>query len=187
VTALPQGRTAQPGYAVTGRRGTYALPGLVPGRYRVYFDPVGCYYGAMFFAPQWYKGQSSESAATPVTVAAGADTAGVDVTLTRDGSIAGTVTGPTPASAPLTGVCVQATPTGPLARSGRAVYSVSRSGSYAVAGLPAGRYLVSFSSGCGASGYAAQWWKNASSQATATPVTVAPELVTSAIDVIMHS
>lgn len=110
VTALPLARSGQPGYAVTGRGGDYAIRGLVPGRYHVHFDPVGCIYGAMPFAPQWYSGQASQSTAAPVTVTAGADTAGIDETLARDGTIAGTITGPAPGSAPLTGICVQATP-----------------------------------------------------------------------------
>jgi len=185
VTVDPMGASGQPGSAVTGRGGTYAIHGLAPGRYQVYFDPIGCIYGAMPFAPQWYSGQASRSTATPVTVRAGAKTAGIDAALARDGTITGTVTGP--ASAPLTGICMQATPTGALARAGSPVYAVSQSGRYALTGLPPGQYLVSFTSGCGASGYAAQWWQNASSRVTATAVTVSPGLVTDGINAAMHS
>jgi protocatechuate 3,4-dioxygenase beta subunit len=186
VTALPLARSGQPGYAVTGRGGAYAVRGLVPGRYQVHFDPVGCVYGALPFAPEWYGG-ASRSSATPVTVSAGAATAGVDVVLARDGTITGTIVGPAPASAPLTGICVRATPTGALARARNHVYTVSQSGSYKLTALPAGQYLVNFTSGCGASGYAAQWWQHANSPATAVPVTVAPGSVTKGIDATMHS
>jgi hypothetical protein len=122
-----------------------------------------------------------------VTVRAGADTAGIDATLARDGTIAGSITSTAPASAPLTGICVQATPAGARARTGSPVYAVSQSGTYALAGLPAGRYLVSFTSGCGTNGFATQWWQNATSRATAAPVTVAPGSITTGIDAAMHS
>ena len=178
-------RSGRRGYAVTGRGGAYAIGALVPGRYQVYFDSVGCIYGAMPFASQWYRGQASQAAANPVSVKAGADTPGIDATLARDGTIAGTVTGPAPASAPLTGICVQATPAGALARALRPVYTVSRSGRYALAGLPAGKYVVKFTSG--ATGYAARWWQNANSRAAAVPVTVADGSVTNGIDATMHS
>jgi hypothetical protein len=179
--------TGQPSYAVTGRGGTYAIRGLAPGRYQVYFDPVGCIYGALPFAPQWYSGQPSRSTATPVTVTAGSKTVGINARLARDGTIAGTVTGSAPARPPLTGICEQATPADAPARAGSPVYAVSQSGSYALARLPPGRYLVRFTSGCGASRYAAQWWQNASSRATAKAVTVAPGSVTNGIDATMHS
>jgi hypothetical protein len=187
VTVFPMTVSALPGYAVTGRGGTYAIRGLAPGRYQVYFDPVGCTYGAMPFAPQWYSGQASRSTATPVTVTAGGKTAGINGTLARDGTITGAVTGPAPAFAPLTGICLQATPAHPLARAGRPVYTVSQSGRYALTELPPGRYLVSFTSGCGAGGYAAQWWQDATSRAAATAVTVSPGSVTKGIDAAMHS
>jgi hypothetical protein len=187
VTVDPMAASGQPGFAVTGKGGTYAVRGLAPGRYQVNFDPVGCIYGAMPFAPQWYSGQASRSTATPVMVSAGATTAGINATLARDGTIAGTVTGPAPASAPLTGICLKATPVGALARAGKPVYAVSQSGRYALSGLPPGQYLVSFTPGCGASGYADQWWQNATSRATATAVTVSPGLVTKGIDAAMHS
>jgi carboxypeptidase family protein len=187
VTVDPMAASGLPGYAVTGRGGTYAIQGLAPGRYQVYFDPVACIYGAMPFAPQWYSGQPSRSTATSVSVTAGANTAGINATLARDGTITGMVTGPAPASAPLTGICLQATPAGALARASSRVYAVSRSGRYALTGLPPGRYLVSFTSGCGASGYAAQWWQNATSRAAATAVTVSPGSVTNGIDAAMHS
>jgi len=163
------------------------MTGLAPGQYQVHFDPVGCYYGALPFAPQWYSGQAFRSTAAPVTVTAGADTTGINATLARDGTIAGTITGPAPASAPLTGVCVQATPKDAPPGAGRAVYSVSQSGSYTLTRLPPGQYLVSFRSGCGTSGYAAQWWQDASSRATATVITVAPGSVIDGIDAAMHS
>jgi hypothetical protein len=186
VTVTPLARNGESGYAVTGLRGTYVIRGLAHGSYHIYFDTVGCTYGAMPFAPQWYGGQASKNA-TPVTVTAGGNTAGIDVTLARDGTISGTVTGPAPTSAPLTGICVQATPTRARARASQQVYTVSRSGTYALTRLPPGKYLVKFTSGCGASGYAAQWWQNANSQTAAAPVTVKPGSVTHGIDAAMHS
>jgi hypothetical protein len=34
------------------------------------------------------------------------------------------------------------------------------------------RYLVEFQPGCGLTGYAVQWWRNATSRRTATVITV---------------
>jgi hypothetical protein len=64
VTAVPLVESGQPGYAVTGRGGAYAIRGMFPGRYQVHFDPVGCIYGAMPFAPHWYSGHAYRATAT---------------------------------------------------------------------------------------------------------------------------
>jgi hypothetical protein len=91
------------------------------------------------------------------------------------------VTGP--AHAKLTGACVAAVPLG--ARS-VPVIAVTRSGRYSVIDLTPGRYRVEFSSGCGASGYVTQWWKNAGSKSTATIITVPASTVKTGIDAVLR-
>jgi hypothetical protein len=63
---------------------------------------------------------------------------------------------------------------------------VTRGGGYSVIDLTPGRYRVEFSSGCGASGYATQWWKNASSQGRATIITVPANTVRTGIDAVLR-
>jgi hypothetical protein len=187
VTAAPLSASGQYGFTTTGRGGRYAIGGLASGRYRLYFDPVGCYAGALPFAPQWYNGKHSRATATPVSVSAGAVTSPIDVTLLPDGAITGTVTAQQPPGTPLSGACAQATPLAvPAGASASPVYAVSRSGTYALTGLPPGRYLVKFSSGCGATGYRAQWWENASAASSATAVTVKPGTMTAGINAAMR-
>jgi len=67
------------------------------------------------------------------------------------------------------------------------VYSVTRgtSGGYSIGDLPAGQYRVEFSSGCGAAGYHAQWWKDRPSAQTATTVTVTAGTATTGIGAVL--
>jgi hypothetical protein len=154
--------------ATTDAAGNFRIPNLAAGRYRVYFGDPACPDGPYDVVPQWYSGRSGPVGATLVTVTGGTVTSGVDANLARDGSIAGTVTGP--GGAPLTGVCVAAVGTG---RGATPVVTVAARGGYAIAGLSPGRYRVEFSSGCGAVGYLTQWWRGAGSARTATVITVA--------------
>jgi hypothetical protein len=83
---------------------------------------------------------------------------------------------------PLAGICVTAVPDSANPTASPSVVAVSRTGGgYRVIGLLPGRYTVEFSSGCGATGYQNQWWRDASSAATATPVNVAADHVMSGI------
>ena len=77
VTAVPAGGRAPSVIAIT-RPGGYQASDLAPGRYKVEFSS-GC--GLPGYATQWYKGQSSEGAATAVTVSPGAITPGISATL----------------------------------------------------------------------------------------------------------
>ena len=103
-------------------------------------------------------------------------TSGIDANLALDGSVTGSVTGP--GGTPLTGVCVSAVG---LSRGAVPVIAVTAGGGYTLGGLSPGRYRVEFSSGCGAVGYATQWWKNAGSAAAATVITVAADATVAGI------
>ena len=129
--------------------------------------------------PQWYLGKRSRAVATRVTVTSGMVTSGIDANLALDGSVTGSATGP--GGAPLTGVCVTA-----LGAGAAPVIAVTAGGGYTLADLTPGRYRVEFSSGCGAVGYATQWWKNASSAAAATVITVAADATVTGISAAMR-
>ncbi|MFI4989821.1 MAG: carboxypeptidase regulatory-like domain-containing protein [Solirubrobacterales bacterium] len=64
--------------AETAAGGAYALAGLPPGSYRLYFDPSALG-GA--YAPQYYDAQPTALAAEPVAVAPGGSVQGIDAVL----------------------------------------------------------------------------------------------------------
>jgi Carboxypeptidase regulatory-like domain len=162
----------------TGLDGTFRIPSLPAGKYLVYVGDPTCSFSEPDLAPQWYLGQPTPSGATSISVTSGATTTISNATLAQDGSISGIVTGT--GHSPLGGVCVAAFAT--IAGSGP-VYSVTSgtTGNYSITDLPAGQYEVEFSSGCGAVGYHAQWWKHKPSQQTATIVTVTAGTATTGI------
>lgn len=167
------------GFTTTGSSGRYTLPGLQAGRYRVFFDTTAdCDSSQDGLVPRWYPDAASRAGATIVTVRAGATTPGINATLQADGGISGTVTSAS-GGRPLTGICVRAIP---LAAGRGASITVASGGRYSLVGLAPGQYRVRFSSGCGASGYATQWWKDAGSAARATVVTIRADTVSAGID-----
>ncbi|HET6809621.1 MAG TPA: carboxypeptidase-like regulatory domain-containing protein [Acidimicrobiales bacterium] len=169
------------GSATTGADGTYTVSALAPGSYDVEFSGCG---GAGNYATQWYRGASSQASATPVSVATGQTTTGIDAAMAPSAEISGTVTDTSSPPQPLGGICVVASPTS----GGGASYSAitDSSGSYTMNGVPGGSYLVDFYAWCGNQGsYVSQWYKGASTQASATPVAVTPGQTTAGIDAAM--
>jgi Carboxypeptidase regulatory-like domain len=156
--------------------GTFRLPNLPAGSYLVFIADPLCSFSEPGLAPQWYLGQLSSVTATRVMVSSGATTTlSSGITLADDGSITGTVKGA--GGSPLRGACVAATAAGSAP-----VYSVTSSaGGYSISDLPAGQYQVEFSSGCGASGYLTQWWKDARTRQAAAFVTVSAGTTTTGI------
>jgi hypothetical protein len=169
-------------FASTALNGYYMASGLAPGKYDVLLGDPGCSDGPTGLASQWYDGAASRSSATVVTVTADHVRADVNAVLGPDGTITGSVTGP--ASAPLTGICVSAVP---VSRSDSALYTTSSQGTYTLAELPPGRYRVDFRSGCGLSGFRAQWWNASRSETKATVIKVGPGEVVSNISAVMRA
>jgi len=169
-------------FASTARNGHYTASGLAPGRYDVFLGDPGCSDGPVGLASQWYNGAASRSSATVVTVTAGHVRADVNAVLGTDGTISGSVTGP--ASAPLTGICVSAVP---VSRGDSTLYATSSQGTYTLAELPPGRYRVQFQSGCGLSGFKAQWWDASGSETQATVINVGAGAVVSNISAVMQT
>jgi hypothetical protein len=169
-------------FAVTGADGKYQATGLAAGTYQVFFSDPLCPLSPPGLAPQWYNNQPTQAKATPVAVTIGQTTPSINATLQPDGEITGTVSGPSGSA--ISGACAIAWP---IPGAGTPpVVAVSRPGGYALADLLPGRYKVEFSSGCGAVGYASQWWKGASSKATAKAITVVAGKDVSGISARLH-
>ncbi|HXB48931.1 MAG TPA: carboxypeptidase-like regulatory domain-containing protein [Streptosporangiaceae bacterium] len=128
--------------ATTGRNGAYLLKGLGTGRYQLTFS-TGCGNHGNYL---------DQTKAARVT--AGRKTTGVDAILRPGGEITGTVTTSGTSTAPIAGICVTAE-----SRSGFGEGVTSANGSYTLRQVPPGRFVVSFSGGCGNSGsYAPQYY-----------------------------
>jgi hypothetical protein len=161
--------SAEPiGFGFTGLDGSYRATGLAANTsYQVYFGDPLCLFGGADLVPQWYNDQSTRATATPVPVTVGSTTSSIDAVLQSGGQITGTVSG---SAGPLSGVCVTAVPQ--AAGSQPVVAVTGASGGYTLADLLPGNYKVRFASGCGATGYATQWYNGATSKTGATPVSV---------------
>ncbi len=166
---------------ITGADGSYLATGLAPGSYQVYFNDPLCGLGPIGLAPQWYNDQPTQATASKVTITVGHTTTGINAALQTDGTITGTVLGPS--SAALGGICVTAMP---LTAGFAPIVAVSgKSGDFTLLDMLPGRYRVEFSSGCGATGYKTQWWKNAGSRQSATVINVTATQTVTGIDATM--
>jgi hypothetical protein len=181
VTAFPRTGPGVVAVAATGRDGRWTLTGLDPGSYRVLFSPV-CMAGFPQVAPQWFHDKPGPASATPVTVAADRTTVAINAKLAAPGSISGTVMDSAHAAVP--GICVTALPQAGGAVPVSAVTAAN--GSFSIANLPPGKYLVRFDPGCGASRYLTQWYQGAPKKSGATPVTVVAGMATTAVNATIH-
>ena len=167
---------------LTDRNGKFKLKGLTPDQYKVRVNSPFCSVDPSGLSQKWYNNAQTRAAATPVAVARGQVVANINATVGEDGTISGSVTGP--ASTPLTGVCVAAVPESPARAT---LYTVTSNGSYSLADVQPGRYRVEFESGCGATGWASQWWNAASSRVGASFITVRSAKEVSNIDAVMST
>jgi hypothetical protein len=181
VTAFPWSGHGFVRVAWTASNGSYHLSGLSPGSYQVLFSPV-CLAGFAGVAPQWFDGQPSQASATRVSVAAGQTRRGVDARLSAYGGISGAVTDA--AHSPVAGICVTAI--AQAAGAAPVVAVTTTSGGYELGDLAPGSYTLKFSSGCGAAGYATQFYDGVSSAQSASPVAVTAGMTTSGIDALME-
>ena len=150
------------GFSSTLSGGGYTVTGLSSGTYDVEFVPGADCGNTGNFLPQWYKGQPSQATATPVKVAGGATTVGINARLLAGGTISGKVTNA--AGKPFPGVLVQAQGAGIGFGSARTLSN----GGYTIIGLAADTYTVSFEANSG--NYIEQWYKGQPTVSTATPV-----------------
>jgi len=145
---------------LTGKNGRYVIPELPRGTYNLQFSLCEQTGGALGAIQR-----------PGVRVRAGSPATGINATLRRGGSIAGSVmAGTVPTPEP--GICVDATPKTGQGISGVAV--TGRSGTYLLSGLAPGKYTVRFTADCsfGTSLLVPQWYQGSATRAGATPVTV---------------
>lgn len=156
---------------VNGDTGQYTVSGLEGGGYFVQFAGNGAVTG------EYYDNVQSRSAATTVSVAAGATRSGINAALESPGRITGTVT--VPSGVDRSDITVSVLVPG---NDGEEVGSafVESDGTYAVGDIPAGSYLVRFSSWRG--NVADQYYSGKYLRSAATRVTVASAATTSGIN-----
>lgn len=161
--------------------GVFTAQNLTPGAYVVNF---GCIFGGGRYGSQWFMSQPSASAADLVSATAGVITTGISAVLRRSGAISGVVTNAL--GKPLSGICVQAIPTGsqPAAVIGPSIDYLTRKGDYTINGLAAGSYDVQFSD-CSKGRYGSQWYPSKATARSATPVTVLPGSTVTGISAVM--
>ncbi len=161
----------------TGPDGTYTVPAVVDGEYRVLFVPPA----GSGLINQWYEGTTERATATPVVVSGSAVTSSVDAELAGGRSLSGVVTGP--GGTPVAGVWVMA-----YSATDTWVGSVwaftDAEGRYALEGVPTGTYRVYFVPPAG-SGLAAEWYDDAPKRAAAVPLAVAPGAPIGAVDAVL--
>ncbi|WP_354349897.1 carboxypeptidase regulatory-like domain-containing protein, partial [Pseudarthrobacter sp. PvP090] len=146
-----------------GPDGNYKVTDLAAGAYKLQFSSSS---GEVL--EQWYQNATSFSSATPVTVTAGQNLAGINVTVTKAATISGKVF--VPAGVSRSGIGVTAVPSASQWQSGGQHASVALDGSYKIMGLVAGTYKIQFS-GAG-TGALDEWHLNGASFETATALTL---------------
>jgi hypothetical protein len=159
----------------TGADGSYAIPSLATGEYRVEFSDASDYHFT-----QYYDEKTSFYEAHPVAVVTGKTTEGIDAAVRAAGVITGTVTSAS-GDGPLDGieVCAEAVNGGYAGQCA----STSAYGEYTIGPLATGEYTVEFSSSQGE--YASQYYAGRSSISEAEPVTVVAGSTTPEIDASM--
>lgn len=136
--------------ATTGADGTYTVPAVADGEYKVVVVPPA---GSSLIT-QWYSGAASRSAGTPVVVSGSAATVDIDVELAGTGSVSGVVTDAD--GAPVVGARVSAY--GPSDTwVGSASATTGADGAYDLAALPADTYRIRFAPPTG-SGLTPEWY-----------------------------
>jgi protocatechuate 3,4-dioxygenase beta subunit len=144
--------------------GSYTLSGLPDGDYRVDFRSGS---SGPSLIEQFWPAAADLPSATTLTVAGGAGLTGIDATMVVGASISGTLTTSTGAAA--VGATVTVTDASTSGSAGYAQTGVD--GSYTVAGLRPGRYVMQFQAGA-ATGLASEWWDGAATRSAATPFTL---------------
>jgi hypothetical protein len=160
--------------ATTDSDGNYSIVGIAPGTYRVEVQPP---YGDSH-AVQYWKNQPNLDKATPLTIAAGSSTTGIDAKLTAGATISGTVTDTGTPSAPIAGADVWAETTkGTFITEAFA----DENGNYTISNVPAGTVVVKFA-GTEGGAYTPSYWQNASKLSAAKRITVAAGATVTGID-----
>jgi hypothetical protein len=157
----------------TGAGGTYSIPGLESGSYKVEFNAIE---GGMNYITEYYNDKSSFEKAEFVSVFGESVTSGIDAALAKGGQITGTVTDEATAE-PIDGVSVCGFIIGTDVIS---CDETTATGAYNVIGLPTSSfYKVEFN---GEPEYELEYYNNKFSALKATSVGVIAGAVTSGIN-----
>ena len=160
-------------FDLTAVDGTYSMTGLAPGSYAVGFSTQCSSTGN--YANQFYPGVATQAAGTPLVIGVGTAATGINARMQVPASLAGMVTD---GSGHPVMACVNAYQAGQSA--GQA--QTQSDGTYVISGLTAGSYAVEVISNfiCAGPGV---WYGGATSEATATPVTLNGGQARTGIDV----
>jgi protocatechuate 3,4-dioxygenase beta subunit len=171
--------------AGTDADGRYRIVGLPPGSYLVSADG----WTGWWSATVWYDGTQDPTLATPVDVQAGSAVEDIDFVLplaTGEGTIAGRVVDDS--GDPVAGAYVNAVggsdPAGMECCPGWGGTMSGLDGSYVLAGLPPGEYLV-YAALYGNWTVLERWYPDAETPAEAEPVAVVRDQTTSGIDIVL--
>jgi protocatechuate 3,4-dioxygenase beta subunit len=158
----------------TAANGTWTLDGLLPGDYRLRFDPSSATPGVL---GEWYDNSPTFAGATVISLDSGEVMGGIVTDLSPAASLSGTVTGLD--GLPDRDVVVFATtPAGqPVAQA-----ITTFNGEYSMVGLPAGNYLVEFRQP-----FNTQYFDGVYRRAEATPVTLIGGQETENIDAVFEA
>jgi hypothetical protein len=159
-------------YSTTMADGSYEFPDLVPGYYAISFDPTCGGSQTSPYAIQFYNGAPNYGDSTRLTVNAGQSLTGIDAVLQDQGTIQGTVDGPS--GNPATGVCIEAYSTNGLTLVNS---TVETGNSYTIGNLPADNYVLEFDPTCATTnsddaGDAIQYYGGSQILAQGTPISV---------------
>jgi len=139
VTAHPTGGEEWVRSAFTDAAGFYRLRDLPAGSYRIRFaDPGGD------LVAEWYDDATGEEDATPVAVADGAETPGVDAELGIAGAVSGAVTNPFGNAYPITSVSAYLFDGAEYEFFDSTLADEDDGGRYFLGGLPPGLYRICF-------------------------------------------
>ncbi len=172
---------APPGFSDDGTstdgNGNFALTDLIPGDYKVLFDP---YNDDVFYAGQWYDNSPLYNLATTVTVTAGQTAAGIDAQLQYGGKVSGRVTDGYGNGIAMINVVVN-----DLQEHWITDIPTDDNGYYTTAGVLPGTYKVNFDPTTYSSGYDdVLWYNNKISFSEADTVTVTEGRITTGINAV---
>ena len=165
------------GGATSVANGSYTIAGLDPGSYVIKFSDCG----SSAHATEFYDDSADAAGADPVAVAREQDVAGIDASLQENGSITGTVSGPS--AEPLESVCAVAFDAG-----GNEVATdiTDQAGAYAIAGLAPGQYRMHFVD-CADAGYVGEFYADKSTLEAADPIAVSAGAASAGINATLAS
>ena len=164
------------GQAQTDADGNYTVLALPADAYNIDFQPSDGVH-----VEQWWNDQPSFATANFVSVGDAGAASGIDAHLAVGATISGTVDAAGSPNTPLADATVTAFGPGSVTIQSA---TTDADGSYTITGLPDAAYTVEFQ-GPDGTNYGTEYWQDANSPATATPVSVSGSSSASGIDEVL--